>query len=408
MQEYTPKIEQMMKKYIDTLSEKDRRRYAAIEAMKLGKGGQRYIARILGCGESTVSRGIAEMKRLPEENAYDARQRRPGGGCKGYEEMYPNIDAQFQEVLKDHTAGDPMDDQILWTDLTQKEIADRLKKDHRVSVSKTVIRKLLMKHNYRRRKAQKKQTMKSVPGRNAQFHKIDQTVEEYRAAGNPIISFDSKKKEYIGNFYRSGHLYTLQELRTYDHDYNSFAEGVIIPHGIYDLQHNLGYLHLGTSKDTSQFVCDCIRDWWYRYGRQAFPKATSILGLCDGGGSNNSRHYIFKEDLQKLADELGIEIRIAHYPPYCSKYNPIEHRLFPHVTRACQGVIFASLALVKKLMEKTHTHQGLKVVVEIVDTVYQTGRKVAEDFKANMRIIFDDFLPQWNYRAVPASQLLNS
>jgi hypothetical protein len=130
------------------------------------------------------------------------------------------------------------------------------------------------------------------------------------------------------------------------------------------------------------------------------------LGLCDGGGSNHTHHYIFKEDLQKLVDALGIEIRIAHYPPYCSKYNPIEHRLFPHVTRACQGVIFTSVALVKKLMEKTKTSKGLKVVVAIIEKVYQTGRKVAEDFKANMRIVFDAVLPRWNYRAIPKQAIV--
>ena len=132
------------------------------------------------------------------------------------------------------------------------------------------------------------------------------------------------------------------------------------------------------------------------------------MALCDGGGSNGSRHYIFKEDLQQLADELGIEIRIAHYPPYCSKYNPIEHRLFPHITRACQGVLFTSVDLVKELIEKTKTSKGLKVFVEIIQTIYQTGRKVANDFIQTMRIVFDDFLPAWNYRAIPASKVINS
>ena len=127
-----------------------------------------------------------------------------------------------------------------------------------------------------------------------------------------------------------------------------------------------------------------------------------MLGLCDGGGSNNSHYFIFKEDLQKLAAELGLEIRIAHYPPYCSKYNPIEHRLFPHVTRACQGVIFTSVALVKELMEKTRTRQGLQVVVDIIDAVFQIGRQVAADFKATMRIVFDTVLPLWNHRALPS------
>jgi hypothetical protein len=304
-------------------------------------------------------------------------------------------------VLKGHTAGDPMDEKVVWTDLTPGEISKLLERDHQVKVSKSVIKKLLKKHNYRRRKAQKKQTVKTVPHRDEQFRNIERLIAEFRAKGDPIISFDSKKKEYLGNFYRAGHLYTREELHAYDHDFNAYAEGVVIPHGIYDLLHNIGYIHIGTSKDTSQFACDCFRSWWLQYGRSLYPNATSILALCDGGGSNGSRHYIFKEDLQQLADELGIEIRIAHYPPYCSKYNPIEHRLFPHVTRACQGVLFTSVNLVKELIEKTKTSKGLKVFVKVIQTIYQTGRKVANDFKQTMRIVFDDFLPAWNYRAIP-------
>jgi len=264
-----------------------------------------------------------------------------------------------------------------------------------------VIRKLLKKHHYRRRKAQKKQTMKKVPNKAEQFENIARLKADYEAAGNPILSLDTKKKEDLGNFYREGHLYTLQELVTYDHDFTSFAEGVVIPYGIYDLGRTRGYITLGTSKDTSEFAWDGLRTWWYTQGRYYDPYPTSILAVCDCGGSNGSRHYIFKEDLQKLVDEIGVEIRIAHYPPYTSKYNPIEHRLFPHVTRACQGVIFTSLDLVKTLMEKTTTRKGLEVTVHILEKVYQTGRKVAKDFKETMRIIFDEYLPQWNYTAVP-------
>lgn len=243
--------------------------------------------------------------------------------------------------------------------------------------------------------------MKHVKYRNAQFENIARLRAEYVAAGNPVVSMDTKKKEYLGNLYREGHLYTLEELQVYDHDFNSPAEGIVIPHGIYDVQRNTGYINLGTSHDTSEFACDCIRNWWNNQGYFEYSDATSVLVLCDGGGSNNSRHYIFKQDLQTLANELGIEIRIAHYPPYTSKYNPIEHRLFPHVTRACQGVIFKSIKLVKELMEKTQTRQGLEVTVQIVDQVYQTGRRAAKDFKETMRIVFDEFLPQWNYCAVP-------
>ncbi len=248
--------------------------------------------------------------------------------------------------------------------------------------------------------------MKRVKFRNEQFENIIQLKTVYTAEGNPIVSMDTKKKEYLGNFYRAGHLYTQEELQVNDHDFSSQADGIVIPHGIYDVQRNNGYINLGTSHDTSEFACDCMRNWWYNQGRFDYPNATSILVLCDGGGSNSSRHYIFKQDLQALVDEIGIEIRVAHYPPYTSKYNPIEHRLFPHVTRACQGVVFKSIELVKELMEKTHTRQGLKATVQIVDKVYQTRRKAAKDFKETMRIVFDKFLPQWNYTAVPSAEVI--
>jgi len=189
--------------------------------------------------------------------------------------------------------------------------------------------------------------------------------------------------------------------RTYDHDFTSLDDGVIIPHSLYDVRLNVGYIQLGTSHDTSEFAIESLRRWWLTHGRQQYPNQRRLLLLCDGGGSNDARHHIFKSDLQQLADELGLEIRVAHYPPYTSKYNPIEHRLFPHVTRACQGVIFTSVALVKELMEKTHTQTGLHVFVQILDQVYETGRKVAATFKDTMRIVFDPDLSQWNYRAIP-------
>ena len=195
----------------------------------------------------------------------------------------------------------------------------------------------------------------------------------------------------------------MQEtIRVNDHDFPSQAEGKVTPHGLYDINKNIGYIRLGVSHDTSEFAAECIRLWWLKYGRHQYIEAKSLLLLCDCGGSNNARYYLFKEELQKLADELNIEIRIAHYPPYTSKYNPIEHRLFPHVTRACQGVIFKSVKLVNHLMAKTKTSTGLKVVTNILNKTFETGRKVAGDFKEKMRIKFDEYLPQWNYSAIPA------
>ena len=165
---------------------------------------------------------------------------------------------------------------------------------------------------------------------------------------------------------------------------------------------NVGYITIGSSHDTSEFACDCIFKWWQEYGQFNYRNASSILFLCDCGGSNNARYYVFKENLQKLANKIGIEIRIAHYPPYTSKYNPIEHRLFPHVTRACRGVIFKSLEIVKEQIGKATTKTGLRVFSSIVSEVYETGKKVADNFKETMKIVFDEFLPQWNYRAIPS------
>jgi hypothetical protein len=194
-------------------------------------------------------------------------------------------------------------------------------------------------------------------------------------------------------------LYTTEPIEVYDHDFPSLATGIAIPHGLYDMTDNVGYIQIGTSHDTSEFACDSIRYWWQTSGKQRYRGANSILLLCDGGGSNSSRYYIFKQDLQTLVNELGIEIRIAHYPPYLSKYNPIEHRLFPHVTRACQGVILQNVQLLQDLIATTTTRTGLKVFTTILDKPYQTGRKVAENFKSTMKIIFDRRLPRWNYTA---------
>ncbi len=196
-------------------------------------------------------------------------------------------------------------------------------------------------------------------------------------------------------------MYTQAEIEVFDHDWPTLAEGVVIPHGLYDLSLNEGYIQIGTSHDTSEFACDSLRYWWKHYGWERYQTANSILLLCDGGGSNNSRHFLFKQDLQALVNELGIEIPIAHYPPYTSKYNPIEHRLFPHVTRACQGVIFESVEIVEELIAKTKTKSGLQVFTTILDGIYKTGRKVTDEFKQMMEIVFDDYLPQWNYTAVP-------
>lgn len=289
---------------------------------------------------------------------------------------------------------------VLWTNLSRTEISRRLS-EMGTPVSRHVVRKLLKKHNLGQRKARKKKSLGNHPDRNAQFEKIAKLKADFLAKGWPLISIDSKKKELIGNFAREGQTFTQVEVEVFDHDFPSAAEGKLIPHGIYDLARNEGYIHLNTSHDTSEFCCDSIAHWWKQHGSKHYPKVLYLLILCDGGGSNASNRYVFKEVLQKLATETGLEIRIAHYPPHCSKHNPIEHRLFPHITNACRGVVFHSVAIAKYFMAKAKTSTGLKVTVDILTGVYVTGKKCTADFIENMSIIFDEHLPRWNYRAKP-------
>jgi hypothetical protein len=315
--------------------------------------------------------------------------------------IHPAIEANFLKVLEDHTAGDPMRADVKWTNLSRRQIAKKLT-ELGTPVSRDVVSQLLRKHRYRRRKALKKKTMgPRHRDRNAQFENIARLKKQYLKAGWPVISIDTKKKELLGDFYREGTIDTQETIETNDHDFGSAGTGKVIPHGIYDVGRNQGYIHLNTSHDTSELACDSIAAWWEEHGRPAYPRAKKLLVLCDGGGSNSASQYVFKEDLQKLANRLGLEIRVAHYPPYCSKYNPIEHRLFPHVTRACCGVIFQTLETVRYYMSKTETTKGLKIKVRILEKVYETGRKCAAGFKKTMKIVFDTFLPKWNYRAIP-------
>lgn len=204
----------------------------------------------------------------------------------------------------------------------------------------------------------------------------------------------------LGNFFRAGRLYANDIIRTSDHDFASHSDGQVVPHGLCDLRRNVGHITLGRSHDTSEFACDCFAGWWRGYGRRAYPQASEILLLCDCGGSNNYRYHIFKEDLQRLVNRIEIPIRIAHY---CSKYNPIEHRLFPHVTRACQGIVFQTLEIVKRFIRQTCTRTGLRVTLNVLDKEYKTKQKASGEFLEAYPIVFDEHLSELNYTAIPVA-----
>jgi hypothetical protein len=312
----------------------------------------------------------------------------------------PELENNVRDLVADHMAGDPMREDVVWTYLSAAEISEKLW-DWGTPVSRHTVVNLLKSFGFAKRKAQKKLSMGASPYRNEQFENIARLKLEYFDTDNPIISMDTKKKEWLGNFYRDGEIWTTEVLETFDHDFGSAGTGKVVPHGLYDVKRNVGHINLGLSHDTSQFACDSFLQWWRRHGEQAYPNAASVLLLCDGGGSNNCRHNIFKEDLQRLVNKIGIPIRVAHYPPYCSKYNPIEHRLFAHVTRVCRGVIFHTVEVVKHAIKRTWTSTGLRVTVGALNKFYELKRQVSDRFMEAFPIVFDDWLPDWNYTAVP-------
>jgi hypothetical protein len=396
---YSPEIERLLCQYYQSLAEKDRRRFAALEAIKLGHGGTRYIAKVLGCDPQTVQDGMRELKHLPDDPA-GGRVRKPGGGRKKTEVTPAHLLQQVQDTSKDRTAGDPMRQDVVWTDLTPQEISKSLQAQA-VCAGPRIVRRMLDGLGLARR-----QMLKGLPGgasphRGEQCRHLAHLIQECLEAGTPILSIDTTQKEFLGTLYRDGKVYCQQALKAFDHDVPSLATGVIMPHGLDDRARNQGWIHVGLSRDTTAFACDSLRMCWHSDGQRLYPKAAAILLLCDGGGSHSCHKPLFKEDLQGVVNDIAVPIRVAHYPAYCSKFNPIERRLFSHVTRACQGVLFDSLHTVLGLMQKTKTQQGLSVTVRVLHKVYEGGRTVSEAFKKHMPIVFEKLLPKWNYWALP-------
>lgn len=314
-----------------------------------------------------------------------------------------DIERNIKSILETRTAGDPDSVEIVFTDLSPSTMSQKLE-TMGTPVSDQTIRNWMAAANLRLRKIRKDLAGGHHPDRNAQFENIGDLVKQYQTDGNPWFSIDTKAKEHLGFLYRAGRIRTSSPFLAFDHDFPSWADGVIIPHGIYDHLHKRGHINIGLSRDTTKFACDSFEWYWNRIGKQRYPNATSILITCDGGGSNSSRKYIFKHDLQQLSDSIGVDIRIAHYPPYCSKYNPIERRFFPHLGRACSGMLFDTLDTVVKLMRRASTSTGLRTTVNVIRRVYESGRNATDQMKADLKIVYDDLLPKWNYAAVPQSR----
>jgi hypothetical protein len=293
-----------------------------------------------------------------------------------------------------------MKDGILWTNLSRPEIAAGLA-EQGFPVSLTVVDALLEEQHMGQRKPQKTRTMQQHPDRNQQFEHIAELKRQFLAAGLPVLSMDTKKREIIGDYVRPGTVLSSAPLLGWDHDFPTHREGVVIPHGLYDLGLNEGYMHLGDSHETSHFAADALLDWQRVYSLERYPTAGEVLLLCDGGGSNGSRRLVFKEELQRVAERTGMAIRVAHYPPGCSKYNPIEHRLFSQISRKLNGLFLTSLEMFRDIARQTTTLGGLRVFARTLRGLYEIGKRAKTQGIHELNILFDDILPLWNYTIVP-------
>lgn len=307
----------------------------------------------------------------------------------------------MRRIVEPATLGDP-EKPLQYVSKSHAKIARRLQElGHKVS--KTIVGALLEGIEFRRQVHRKTYEGDSHPDRDAQFAHIQEQVESFRASGDPAISVDAKKKELIGDFKNAGSDYRAKgcpdHVRVYD--FIDKHKGKAVPYGVYDIAQNTAYVSLGVSADTAQFSVNGIRRWWHSVGRAAYGHAKRILITADCGGSNGYRVRLWKLQLQELADEIGLEICVRHYPPGCSKWNRIEHRLFCHISQNWRGTVLASLEVIRNLIAATTTSAGLSVRCELDDGIYIRGVKIKQAQMTALSIQREVFHPEWNYTILP-------
>lgn len=322
------------------------------------------------------------------------------GGRKKASISQPELVTAVEAVVAEHTAGSPVDENIRWTNRSPREIAEELQVDGFSVCAETVRRILTEELELGFRQAEKEEAIRRFAFRDEQFEHIGRRRKWYHERGWPILSIDAKKKEVLGNFFRPGQAYTDGHLRVFDHDFSDLGGGRLVPYGVYDVLQNEGFMLLTDTSETSELVCDAVWRWWERTGWDRYYHAGGILLLCDCGGGNRTRYNRFKEDLADLARDLGRPIEVAHYPPGSSKYNPIERRMFCHVTQALKGVVLKSIHVARDFISHTSTSTGLEVIVQIARKQYHKGRQATAEFLENMPIEFNTFLPELNYTAL--------
>lgn len=316
---------------------------------------------------------------------------------KKIEQKNPSLQEQLRALIDQHKAGSPTDPEVYWIHLKAKELSALFLEQHQVKISHGFIKRELQNLGYRYRKISKSLATGEYAQRDAQFQIIFNLVA-IMSLESPVLSIDCKKKELLGTLYRDGKSYSQTPKKAFDHDYSHLGKGKVIPHGIYDLQKNTGFITIGNSSETADFIVDNLRWWWFNHGMKDYPTARNLLLLCDAGGGNSYRHHAFKKELQAFAKEIGVDIIVAHYPPYASKWNPIEHRLFCHVHKAMSGEMFSDYEFVKTLIEKTSTDTGLNVIVRLNLKEYKTGIKTMESQVDYKKIQRHPVIPELNYR----------
>jgi transposase len=392
-------MEDRIKMMLPLLNEKQKRLFLASEAISYGYGGIAEAMKCSGVSYNTIKRGMDELR---SGVSFDVKIRKEGGGPKYAEEKYPDIEERIRKTVDGSTYGNP--ERILsYTTESLRKIERELKAQG-VNVSHETVGKILGSMGYSKQANQKMlQVGEAHPDRNAQFEHINQTAGTYLAAGVPVISVDTKKKENIGNFKNNGQEYRQNKdpRKVLDHDFPIEELGKISPYGVYNLNNNMGFVNVGTSHDTSEFAVESISRWWETVGKHTFPNAKKLYITCDSGGSNGYRVRMWKYQLQQFADRTGLEVEVSHFPRGTSKWNKVEHRLFCYISKNWQGKPLIDVQTAVDLIGSTKTTTGLEVICVRDDTEYELARKVSdEDFES---INIEKIKPfvAWNYKILP-------
>jgi hypothetical protein len=381
-----------------TLDERGRRLFAAAEVRSAGWGGLAVVSRITGLARSTINRGEDD---LDAEPLPQGQVRRAGGGRKAVSEKDPGLAPALQRLVEPATLGDP-ERPLQWVSKSMDKLAAALTAmGHPISAD--TVAKELVKLGFSRQHNRKAEEGSRHPDRDAQFEHINAKVIAAQAAGQPVISVDTKKKELVGNFKNGGSDYRPkgEPRRVNVHDFKDKTLGKVVPYGIYDIAANAGFVSLGITSDTAEFAVAAIRSWLERMGRERYPRAKELTITADCGGSNGARVRLWKVELQKLANATGLTLHVHHYPPGTSKWNRIEHRLFCHITQNWRGRPLTDRVAVVELIGATTTKAGLKVECLLDERTYQKGIKVSDAEMQALDITGDTFHPEWNYTIKP-------